>query len=67
MSAQTRENEAMEIEGDIQIEVLVLAKAIDNCAEGFHAIAGAINRLADATAGEELSDDHELGYLDGKG
>jgi len=52
---------------EVSAEALILAEAIDNVAGGLHAIAGAINRLADATAGEEVDDDlGEVGFLDGK-
>lgn len=61
MAGETEEEVA------VSVETLVLAEVIDNIAGGLHAIAGAINRLAEATAGEEFSEDEEDSefYLDG--
>lgn len=52
--------------GETENEVTV-AEAILYATEGFFAIAAAINRLADATAGVELEpSEEEMVFLDGK-
>lgn len=70
LSAQTGENEEMagrqETESEVPIEIAILAEVVDNIAGGLYAIAEAINRLADATAGEEMDNPAEDEvYLDG--
>lgn len=56
-----------EVEVEISPELAVIIETVDGIAGGLYAIAAAINRLADATAGEEVGPpEEEMGYLDGK-
>lgn len=56
-----------EEEVEVSAEAFIIAEAIGEVAGSLRAIANAINRLADATAGEELGENEdEVCYLDGK-